>query len=295
MELFFVGTQNKEHDQYMIRKQCSRLFSYAEKPYYTIRRYLETENRLFIDSGAFSIAHKATRGKNLNIDGYIEFINKQDRPDLFAAFDVIPYPLTEESAKYSAEKSYSNYLYMLDRIDKKDKLLPVYHYGEDFSYLEKILNCESQYIAYGGRGGVHTKDLYSSLDKFFEIISKINPNIKVHAFGITVLNILESYPFASADSTSYQKVATMGGIFVESINRAIKISDSTIKDNSHFIHQNNYIKNVILEEIEKYGYTFEQLQSSTNKRIEFNVDYFLRWQSNYQYKPIEKPKKKKLF
>ena len=69
-DLYFVGTQNKEHDEYMIKKNCSRLFSYAEKPFYTIKRYLEHPNKLFIDSGAFSIANKVRRGKNLTIDDY---------------------------------------------------------------------------------------------------------------------------------------------------------------------------------------------------------------------------------
>ena len=69
-DLYFVGTQNKEHDEYMIKKNCSRLFSYAEKPFYTIKRYLEHPNKLFIDSGAFSIANKVRRGKNLTIDDF---------------------------------------------------------------------------------------------------------------------------------------------------------------------------------------------------------------------------------
>ena len=57
-DLYFVGTQNKEHDEYMIKKNCSRLFSYAEKPFYTIKRYLEHPNKLFIDSGAFLLLIK---------------------------------------------------------------------------------------------------------------------------------------------------------------------------------------------------------------------------------------------
>jgi hypothetical protein len=263
MDLYFVGTQNKEQDEYMIRKNCSRLFSYAEKPYYTIKRYLEYPNKLFIDSGAFSIVNKVRRGKNLTIDDYIEFINNQTRPDFFAAFDVIPRPLNTHTAKNSAEQSLYNYLYMLDRIEQKDKLIPVYHYGEDFSYLEKILSYNPTYIAFGGRGGIHTKYLYDCLDKFFDIVS----GIKVHAFGITVLDLLEQYPFTSADSTSYQKVATMGGIFLECLNKTVKISTSTIKDNLHFIHLPNEIQKHILDEIEKYGYTLEQLQNNTNKRI----------------------------
>ena len=292
-DLYFVGTQNKEHDEYMIKKNCSRLFSYAEKPFYTIKRYLEHPNKLFIDSGAFSIANKVRRGKNLTIDDYIEFINSNTRPDLYASFDVIPRPLTTETAKNSAEQSLNNYLYMLDKLDKPEKLIPVYHYGEDFKYLEKILELKPNYIAFGGRGGISTKYLYTCLDTFFDILK--GSNVKTHAFGITVLNLLEQYPFTSADSTSYQKVATMGGIFLESLNTTIKISTSTLNDNNHYQYQKEDIKKLINEEIEKYGYNLQDLQSSTNRRIEFNVDYFTRWAENYQYKPRQKTTRKALF
>ena len=292
-DLYFVGTQNKEHDEYMIKKNCSRLFSYAEKPFYTIKRYLEHPNKLFIDSGAFSIANKVRRGKNLTIDDYIEFINSNTRPDLYASFDVIPRPLTTETAKNSAEQSLNNYLYMLDKLDEPEKLIPVYHYGEDFKYLEKILELKPNYIAFGGRGGISTKYLYTCLDTFFDILK--GSNVKTHAFGITVLNLLEQYPFTSADSTSYQKVATMGGIFLESLNTTIKISTSTLNDNNHYQYQKEDIKKLINEEIEKYGYNLQDLQTSTNRRIEFNVDYFTRWAENYQYKPRQKTTRKALF
>ena len=292
-DLYFVGTQNKEHDEYMIKKNCSRLFSYAEKPFYTIKRYLEHPNKLFIDSGAFSIANKVRRGKNLTIDDYIEFINSNTRPDLYASFDVIPRPLTTETAKNSAEQSLNNYLYMLDKLDKPEKLIPVYHYGEDFKYLEKILELKPNYIAFGGRGGISTKYLYTCLNTFFDILK--GSNVKTHAFGITVLNLLEQYPFTSADSTSYQKVATMGGIFLESLNTTIKISTSTLNDNNHYQYQKEDIKKLINEEIEKYGYNLQDLQTSTNRRIEFNVDYFTRWAENYQYKPRQKTTRKALF
>lgn len=292
-DLYFVGTQNKEHDEYMIKKNCSRLFSYAEKPFYTIKRYLEHPNKLFIDSGAFSIANKVRRGKNLTIDDYIEFINSNTRPDLYASFDVIPRPLTTETAKNSAEQSLNNYLYMLDKLNKPEKLIPVYHYGEDFKYLEKILELKPNYIAFGGRGGISTKYLYTCLDTFFDILK--GSNVKTHAFGITVLNLLEQYPFTSADSTSYQKVATMGGIFLESLNTTIKISTSTLNDNNHYQYQKEDIKKLINEEIEKYGYNLQDLQTSTNRRIEFNVDYFTRWAENYQYKPRQKTTRKALF
>ena len=298
-DLYFVGTQNKEHDEYMIKKNCSRLFSYAEKPFYTIKRYLEHPNKLFIDSGAFSIANKVRRGKNLTIDDYIEFINSNTRPDLYASFDVIPRPLTTETAKNSAEQSLNNYLYMLDKLDKPEKLIPVYHYGEDFKYLYQILKgyngYKPKYIAYGGRGGVHTNKLYESLDQFFKIIKVEYPEVKTHAFGITVLKLLEKYPFTSCDSTSYLKTAVNGSIYVECFTKTIKISKQTIKDPLNYLHLNDHLKEIIEKEVKQYGYTIEELQESFRSRFKFNIDYFLRWQKKYKFEQKDSIKKKKLF
>ena len=87
----------------------------------------------------------------------------------------------------------------------------------------------------------------------------------------------------------------MGGIFLESLNTTIKISTSTLNDNNHYQYQKEDIKKLINEEIEKYGYNLQDLQTSTNRRIEFNVDYFTRWAENYQYKPRQKTTRKALF
>lgn len=299
-DLYFVGSQNIAHDKYMVQKSASRLFSYAEKPYSKLKLYENTNCKMFIDSGAFSIARNVKRSKGLNIDSYIEFVNKYTKPDLYASFDVIPFPnLNTETAIQSAKESWNNYIYMLEKVNEPDKLLPVYHYGEPLEYLEQILDGHNgykpKYMAFGGRAGVSTKNLYPCLDKFFAIIKDKYPSIKVHAFGVTVFDILESYPFTSADSTSYQKVATMGGIFLECINGVIKISTNTITDNNHFNYVDEYKKQLVLNEIIKYGYTLQDLQTSTNKRIEFNVDYFMRWQNNYKYKPRQKTIRKPLF
>ena len=298
-DLYFVGSQNLIVDEFSLQRGCKKLYSFAEKPYSKLKLYQDTDVKLFIDSGAFSIARKVTRARNLTMDDYIDFINTNTRPNLFASFDVIPYPvLNEETAQESATQSYKNYTYILDRIEQKDKLVPVYHYGEDFKNLYKILEGYKghypKYIAFGGRAGVHSKHLYPVMDKFFDILKDF-PEIKTHAFGVTVFDLLEKYPWTSADSTSYQKVAVHGGIFLECTNKTPKVSLRSIKDTNHFNYLCPQLQKLIIQEIEKYGYTLQELQESTDKRIEFNIDYFMRWADKYQYKPIQKVKRKLLF
>ena len=190
---------------------------------------------------------------------------------------------------------------MLEHVkpEYKDKIVPVYHYGEDFKYLYQILKgyngYKPKYIAYGGRGGVHTNKLYESLDQFFKIIKEEYPEVKTHAFGITVLKLLEKYPFTSCDSTSYLKTAVNGSIYVECFTKTIKISKQTIKDPLNYLHLNDHLKEIIEKEVKQYGYTIEELQESFRSRFKFNIDYFLRWQKKYKFEQKDSIKKKKLF
>lgn len=299
-DLYFAGMQALELDEYLVSKNGNRLFSYAEKSQKTrMQMYNDCQSKIFLDSGAFGVAHS---GKEITLDEYIQFINENPRVNLFACLDVIPWPdKTVESTKESADKSWENYCYMIEHVkpEYRDKIVPTYHYGEDFIYLSQMLKGHNgykpPYIAYGGRAGIHTRHLYNSLDTFFEIIKKERLDVKTHAFGITVLKLLEQYPFTSADSTSYLKTAINGGIYVECLNKMVKISNQTKKDPLNYEHCDNQIKSLIKEEIVRYGYTEEELKESFRARFRFNIDYFLRWQKSYEYKPKTKVKRKKLF
>lgn len=294
-DLYFAGIQALELDEYLSSKNAHRLFSYADKPKKRLQMFHDCESKIFMDSGAFGVAHS---GKVITLDEYIEFINNTPRINLFACLDVIPWPeLTVETAIASAEQSWQNYIYMLEHVKEecRDKIVPVYHYGEDLKYLSQMLQghqgYKPPYIAFGGRGGVHTNKLYNSLNNFFRTIKKERPDVKTHAFGITVLKLLESYPFTSADSTSYLQTAINGGIFTECLGRMIKISEQTVKDPQHYKHKDSHIKELVEQEIEKYGYTVEELEKSFRSRFRFNIDYFLRWQKNYKY--VKKPRMRK--
>lgn len=298
-DLYFAGIQALELDEYLSSKDCHRLFSYADKPKKRLQMFNDCQSKIFMDSGAFGVAHS---GKQITLDDYIEFINDTPRVTLFACLDVIPWPeLTTQTAIDSAEQSWKNYCYMVDNVkpEYKDKIVPVYHYGEDFKYLERMLEgyngYKAPYIAFGGRGGVHTRHLHPSLDKFFEIIKQKRPDVKTHAFGITVLKVLEKYPFTSADSTSYLQTAVNGSIYLECLGKVIKISNQTAKDPTHYNHRSLEMQQVINNEITKYGYTVAELQESFRSRFKFNIDYFIRWQKNYQYKEVKQVKRRKLF
>ena len=298
-DLYFAGIQALELDEYLSSKNCHRLFSYADKPKKRLQMFHDCQSKIFMDSGAYGVAHS---GKEITLDEYINFINETPRVNLFACLDVIPWPtLTVETSNQSAEQSWNNYVYMIEKVkpEYRDKIVPTYHYGENFKYLRRMLQghegYKPPYIAFGGRGGVHTNKLYESLTEFFHVIKQERPDVKTHAFGITVLKLLETYPFTSADSTSYLQTAVNGGIFLECLNKMIKISIQTKKDPLNYLHMDPKLKQIINEEIEKYGYTVEELQDSFRSRFKFNIDYFIRWQKNYEFKGNTKTVRKRLF
>lgn len=294
--LYFAGSQAKEVDEYIKQKKGCRLFSYADSlkgP----QDYMATAPhcKLFMDSGAFSVFHN---GAVIDIDAYISFINSTPGIAVFAQLDDIPFPILDsKTAKESSEGSWEKYLYMMDRVNDeyRDKLLPIYHFGEPYSALERILNTEvhgrvAPYIGIGGRHGVSTKDHYKYFDRLFEIIGRSkNPNVKIHAFGMTVLPLLESYPFYSADSTTWLKLGVNGSVFTKTAGIVCISSRSQYSKKAGklaFVNLPKQTQEKLIQEFENKGYSLQQLQDDYKARLKCNVDYILEWSKNYKHKPI---------
>ena len=266
-----------------------------------IKKVLDKNYNTFIDSGAFSVVNS---GKSVNIDEYITFINQTSNVNCFAVLDEVPRPLTATNSKKCAENTMKNYYYMLERVneDKKDKLLTTFHYGEPIEYLHKIIDgtkdYKPKYIAFGGRVGIQTDVLIDYFNSVFwkEVEKSSNPNIKIHAFGIAQFSILENYPWASADNTRWARNGFYGKIISRSLDKAlVLLSDQQKGDPSHLFNISPKLRNKVLEEIEQYGFNLEELMTNGQKRCDWNVLLFKEWANNYEYKPINKSRKKKLW
>ena len=207
--LYLAGGKVETQDDIIIKRGCDVLFSQINDRK-AIKKFLElmSNNKLFIDSGAYSAWSK---NKPIDVDDYIKFINENtDKFTLFASVDDIPGELTRKPTLWeqreSPAKSWHNYLYMREQVKDKDKLLPVFHIGEDFRHLQNMLDAtfNGEHIPYIGLGGTVglactvKEDWYKQCFKIIQQSS--NPNVKVHAFGMTNLEILENYPFESADN-----------------------------------------------------------------------------------------------
>lgn len=287
LNLYFAGNGLNDEKR---KNNCNQLLSQLNERKAIMdwveykRTHPECSSKLLIDSGAFT-AH--TKGKEVDVDDYINFINPiMDAVDIFAQVDKIPgrwgQPKTEQQKKEAPKQSWDNYLYMSARVTDRDKLMPIYHQGEDWSWLRNMLeyrHTDGSPIKYIGLGGVaETKtndDRRNWFKECYKVIkSSSNPDVQVHAFGMTSTDLLSEFPFTSADSTTWLKAATYGELIV--INRdgcacRVKISERTASKQGAFHSLPNSIKDVVKEECKKFNMTVEELETEAEKRLLFNM------------------------
>jgi hypothetical protein len=264
---------------------------------------------LFIDSGAFSIH---TGNANTTVDEYIDYLNSiDDDIDVFAQLDTIPgkfgQPKSKEDYEESARKSWENYLYMRERVKSPDKLMPVFHFGEDFSALGKMLSWkdeEGNHLDYVGISPANDasqgeKNIY--LQEVADYIkASENPNVKTHLYGMTSLDALSKYPCYSADSISHRLISGYAKILSEHfgiISVSKRSRTSTTKSNMSFVDlADEHNMNILKKEIEDVGFTLEQIQDSSSARVAFTMHNIQKlMKTKYAYKDTRVKRAKRLF
>lgn len=277
--LFFAGCYSKRINNFFDERNCLRLHSYAIEKKGILER-IDKGLKTFVDSGAFTAMNK---GIKLDIDEYINFLNQYEEHFLlYCQFDTIP--VGEITGEQSARATKENYWYMRNKLKNPDKLLYCFHYGEDFKYLEEILNDDIKipYIALGGLAKRGKKAREEFISKAFEVIKNSkNPNVKVHAFGVTSFDILEKYPFTSADSTSWIYFGRLGNLET-SIGR-INVSNKLTNEPNHYNKLTETEKITVLKEVQNRGYDFSTLEKCYKERIKYRIDDFIKWSRNYKY------------
>lgn len=301
-DLYFAGSHTYAGDKILMERGACKLYSqlndrtrgqmwldYAKQ---------NKDAKVFVDSGAFSAWSK---GKIIDVDDYIKYINENTNElELFASVDNIPGELTRtpthEEVKKSPILSWENYLYMRERVKEKDKLLPVFHIGEDFKHLQNMLETKLDgkhipYIALGGTVGLTANVKDNWYNTCFKVIRQsTNPNVKIHAFGMTSLNILEKYPFTSADSTSWIMTAANGNIYTP--YGTVCVSKVSQDRPNHITKLPKSVQHNIRKFIEQYGVTVEECMEEYIGRILVNINYLQDWAENYEYKGTNKYQKR---
>lgn len=305
-QLYFAGSFQLDADSYLQEQGCNRLFSQLLD-----RRGIDkwcsyfddcnsSHGKLLIDSGAFS-AH--TKNTSIDVDSYIEYINSISKyVTIFAQLDCIPgefaKPKTRQQLIEAPIKSWENYLYMVERVEEPDKLIPVFHQGEDFRWLKNILEYTNRgkhipYIGISPANDKHPKDKEYFISQCFDVIKRSsNPDVCTHAFGMTYLEILERYPFTSADSTTWLMNAINGMIMTK--YGSLVVSKNRLNDKQNVFRMPKESISQLEKYVNTFGYTLEDLSTQYKARMFFNIKYYKYWCDNYVYKPVTRSIRKKL-
>lgn len=150
-------------------------------------------HKLIIDSGAFTYHKKG----GIKVESWIREASRVRKyGSEIIGLDVIG----------DAKASWENY----QEIIKVHECIPTFHVGSDIKYLKNYLETTDR-IAIGGMVGLKSEigTLKNYLNEIFKIFS-IDDLPKFHAFGYFSQQVLESYPFFSADASTWQNYARFG-------------------------------------------------------------------------------------
>ncbi len=134
------------------------------------------------------------------LEGYIEYCTKHAAEvDMYVAMDII----------YNAKASWEVQKYM-----ETCGLLPVpvFHYGEDWKYLERYLE-NYEYVGVGGLGQRTSVQSYITLgDEIFKRVCDKHgrPHNKIHGFAMTSVQLMKRYPWYSCDSSTWTSLSRNG-------------------------------------------------------------------------------------
>jgi hypothetical protein len=171
-----------------------------------------------MDSGAFSVW---TQGATIPLDKYIEFlIEYREYIWQYVNLDVIPsYTGTgvpPDETERCAKEGWKNHAHM-----EKAGLspIPVFHQGERFYWLERMIGEGIEYIGLSPRKRGPESMMPNKiewLDRVFTYLCGGKPytKIKTHGFGVSSPKLILRYPWVSVDTTAWIMPSAYGCVFV---------------------------------------------------------------------------------
>ena len=175
-----------------------------------------TKNKvnLMLDSGAFSAWF---HNDPINIKEYIQYIkDHMSLLDSYVTLDTIPgkdgrMDRNPDSIKKSAASSYKNQQIMKDAGLAP---IPVFHQGEEWEWLFKMMDEGETYIGISPYLRSTDREVRRWLDDCFTrlVDSKGRPIVKTHGFGATGTQVMRRYPWYSVDSTTWTVAGGYGKV-----------------------------------------------------------------------------------
>jgi hypothetical protein len=296
MDLYFAGGGSKPGQEEIKRLECNQLLSYGINKsealkWIEYKRETHTKAKLFIDSGAHSISTGVIQvDEKPYMDEYIKFINDTgDVCDIYAELDVIHDNEDGSVVEDSADRSWENYLYMIKgvKLEYRDKVIPIFHYNEEFSALDRMLEYKHPdtgkhipYIGLAPRFGNYSVRHAWLTEAFKHIKRSSNPDVKTHAFGCTILRLLEEFPVTSADSATWAISAAFGNVRIG--DKTVVVSDRKINQSTNIVNKSAAHRQAVEDRIKENGLTLKELQEDPYLRQVMTIRELKRWEENYK-------------
>jgi hypothetical protein len=174
-------------------------YYYADK---WIEAIIPKLKKFLLDSGAFTFmtSHKGSVDWNEYLEGYIDFINRNN-VDLFFELDI------------DSIVGYENVLKLRKKLEQGTgkRCIPVWHKSRG---KEEFLRMCDEY-EYVSIGGIVSKEISRQEYRFFPwfINEAHKRGAKIHGLGFTNLEGIRKYKFDSVDSTSWTTGNRFGSIY----------------------------------------------------------------------------------
>ena len=230
----------------------------------------ENNAKVFLDSGAFSAW---TTGATIKLEDYCNYILRNHDIIRVEDGDVMASVL---DAIGSAQGTFENQMAM-ERLGVRP--LPCFHKYEDPRYLDWYIKNYS-YITIGGMVGSSPQVLMEWLDEIWEkylLDGSGNPRLKVHAFGVTSVQLMERYPWYSCDSSSWIQVARFGNVYSPDYG-VMSVSDESPAKHDEGRHVTTLTpleQEAFKAKIEAKGFEVDRLAKAYEARAAYNVNEFM--------------------
>ena len=296
-EFYFAGTQNIKTQDMLCEMGANLLRSYVNdkksiSQLVELKRAGNWSGKLIIDSGAFTVHRK---GGEVNVDAYIDFLN-ENKDCIYKAIQLDDIPgtwgtvRTPEQLANSPIKTWENYVYMVNKLDNPKMLLPVFHQGENFKYLQQILNfryadgSKIEYICISGNKEKTAKERKEWYARVFNMVVRSdNPFVKIHCLGSATFTDMEEFPFTSSDATSWLMSSATGSILTKW--GSVLVSDQQKHDKKHLLNMSQECIDKVKELCQKYEIDFDMLPTDYMVRSNFNCKYIYEMSNTTTYKP----------
>lgn len=243
---YFFSSPSSMRKPLKERKVRNYLLSFAVDAK-DVKHFDDDNNRLIIDSGAFSLWNKGAG--TIDIDEYLAFINSLEHGDITCInLDVIPQTGSSKAEiNKCVEQGFENYLYLKSK--SKHKIMPVYHYGENISILKRYAD-HTDYIGISPANDTAEVVKRAFLDKVFGFTKD---KIKCHGLGYSSFGGLYIYPFYSVDSISFKRVI----IEIDGVKLGMFANESMSYLRRNRIQQFIDLEKTVTEIWEKRGITWD--------------------------------------